>query len=144
VGRRALEGFETVTLAAGKLEASFAPSVGTAGVSLRHAGELLDRRDGLAACAARGAVMGLPILHPWANRLGGFEYAVDGRVIRRPSGPPLVRCGEHGPPIHGLLGASAHWRVRAAAAGGDRARLSATLPFAAPSSASPAAGAGSR
>jgi aldose 1-epimerase len=125
-----LDGFDTVTLSAGDLEASFAPAVGMAGVSLRHAGEeLLDRREGLATYARRGAVMGLPILHPWANRLAGFDYALDGRTVRLPDGPPLVRCEEHGLPIHGLLGGSAHWRVRAAAAEGDRARLAAVLDF---------------
>ena len=39
-----LEEFETVTLSAGPLEASFVPALGMAGVSLRHRGEeLLDR-----------------------------------------------------------------------------------------------------
>jgi aldose 1-epimerase len=121
-----VEGFETLALRAGDLEAAFAPRLGMAGVALLHAGEeLLDRRAGLAAYAERGAVMGLPLLHPWANRLAGFDYAVDGRAVRLPDGPPLVRCEEHGLPIHGLLGASPHWRV--SRAGGDR--LSAGLAF---------------
>jgi aldose 1-epimerase len=125
-----LDGFETLTLAAGELEAVFAPGVGMAGVSLRHAGEeLLDRRAGLAAYAERGAVMGIPILHPWANRLAGFDYAVDGRTVRLPGAPPLVRCEEHGLPIHGLLSGSPHWRVRSIVADGDRVRLAATLAF---------------
>jgi hypothetical protein len=47
VERGALDGFETVTLSAGELAASFAPGLGMAGVSLRHAGEeLLDRQAG--------------------------------------------------------------------------------------------------
>src|SRR4051794_28904203 len=97
VGRGTLEGFETVTLSAGELEAAFAPSAGMAGVSLRHAGEeLLDRQAGVRTYVERGAVMGIPILHPWANRLAGFDYAVDGRVVRLPDGPPLVRCEDHG------------------------------------------------
>jgi aldose 1-epimerase len=97
VGRGTLEGFETVTLSAGALEASFAPGLGMAGVSLCHAGdELLDRQAGLSAYADRGAVMGIPILHPWANRLAGFEYAVDGRWVLLPGGPPLVRCESTG------------------------------------------------
>jgi aldose 1-epimerase len=130
VERGALDGFETVTLSAGELAASFAPGLGMAGVSLRHAGEeLLDRRAGLSAYAERGAVMGIPILYPWANRLAGFEYVVDGRAVRLPDGPPLVRCEEHGLPIHGLLSGSPHWRVRSLATDGDRARLSATLAF---------------
>jgi galactose mutarotase-like enzyme len=130
VGRGALEGFETVTLSAGELEASFAPGLGMAGVSLRHGGEeLLDRQAGLAAYGERGAVMGIPILHPWANRLSGFEYAAAGRAVRLPDGPPLVRCEEHGLPIHGLLSGSPHWRIRSVAAEHDRARLSAELAF---------------
>ena len=117
---------ELITLSHGDLEASFAPHVGMAGVSLRHRGaELLDRRGGLAAYARTGAVMGIPLLHPWANRLDAFEYELDGRRVRLPAGPPLVRCEEHGLPIHGLLGASPHWTVTAAA----RASLAARLDF---------------
>jgi galactose mutarotase-like enzyme len=128
--RGALDGFETVTLSAGALEAAFAPRIGMAGVSLRHAGaELLDRQAGLSAYADRGAVMGIPLLHPWANRLGGFDYAVDGRAVRLPDGPPLVRCEEHGLPIHGLLSGSRHWRLRSVACDSERARLSAALDF---------------
>jgi aldose 1-epimerase len=130
VGRGTLEGFDTVTLSAGELEAAFAPGLGMAGVSLRHGGEeLLDRQAGLSAYAERGAVMGIPLLHPWANRLSGFEYAVDGRAVRLPDGPPLVRCEEHGLPIHGLLSGASHWRVRSVAAERDRARLTAELAF---------------
>jgi galactose mutarotase-like enzyme len=124
------DGFDTLTLAAGGLEASFAPRLGMAGVSLCHAGdELLDRRAGLAAYAQDGAVMGLPLLHPWANRLAGFAYTVDGRSVRLPDGPPLVRCEEHGLPIHGLLNGSPRWRVDETGADGAEARLSASLRF---------------
>src|SRR3954449_3589309 len=81
----------TVTLAAGALEASFAPHAGMAGVSLRHQGdELLSPEAGLAAYLERGAVMGIPLLHPWANRLD----------LNLPG--PLPR-DEHGLPIHGVL-----------------------------------------
>jgi aldose 1-epimerase len=130
IGRGSLDGFETVTLSAAELEAAFAPGAGMAGVSLRHAGaELVDRRAGLRTYVDRGAVMGIPILHPWANRLAGFDYAVDGRTVRLPDGPPLVRCEENGLPIHGLLSGSRHWRVRSASRDSRRARLSAVLDF---------------
>src|ERR687886_1940596 len=133
VGRGTLDGFETVILSAGELEAAFAPGAGMAGVSLRHAGEeLLDRQAGLRTYVERGAVMGIPILHPWANRLAGFDYAVDGRTVRLPDGPPPVRCEEHGPPIHRLLSGSRHWRVRSTASDGARATLSAGPHFPAP------------
>jgi aldose 1-epimerase len=121
-----IEGFETVTLSAGPLEAAFAPALGMAGVSLRHRGaELLDRRAGLLAYARTGAVMGVPLLYPWANRLAAHDYMLDGRDVRLPAGPPLVHCEEHGLPIHGLLHASPDWRTIAR----DRRRISARLDF---------------
>ena len=121
-----VEGFATVALSAGPLEAEFAPSLGMAGVSLRHHGdELLDRQAGLLTYARTGAVMGVPLLYPWANRLSGHDYMLDGRDIRLPPGPPLIHCEEHGLPIHGLLHASPHWRVTAR----DETRLAARLEF---------------
>jgi aldose 1-epimerase len=114
-----------ITLSAGDLEASFAPTVGMAGISLVHRGvELLDRRGGLTEYARRGAVMGLPLLHPWANRLDAHEYSLDGRQVRLPAGPPLVHCEEHGLPIHGLLGASPHWKATS-----TRSTVTAVLDF---------------
>jgi aldose 1-epimerase len=121
-----LEGIDTVTLSAGSLQAEFAPALGMAGVSLRHEGdELLDRQAGLLAYARSGAVMGVPLLYPWANRLAGHDYTLDGRDVSLPSGPPLVHCEEHGLPIHGLLHASPHWRTTSR----DDARIRATLDF---------------
>jgi aldose 1-epimerase len=118
------EGFDSVELAAGELAATFLPGLGMVGASLRHGGEeLLDRRAGLAAYARRGEVMGLPLLHPWANRLSDHGYEAAGRRVRLPHGSPLVRCEEHGLPIHGLLAGSPHWRVETASAHGLRAVL---------------------
>lgn len=120
------EGFEIVTLSAGRLEAEFAPGLGMAGVSFRqHGEELLDRRAGLLAYARTGAVMGVPLLYPWANRLAANDYTLDGRHVRLPPGPPLVRCEDHGLPIHGLLHASPHWRVTVR----DERRIAARLDF---------------
>jgi galactose mutarotase-like enzyme len=128
VGEDEIEGFPAVALTAGELTASFVPSLGMVGASLRHAGEeLLDRRDGLAAYRDTGAVCGIPLLHPWANRLDGFTYALHGRDVVLPDGPPLVRCEEHGLPIHGLLGAHPGWGAVRTQADGHAARLRARL-----------------
>jgi aldose 1-epimerase len=128
--RRQFHGCRAVALQAGQLEATFVPERGMIGVSLRHAGdELLDRGRGLREYAKRGAVMGIPFLHPWANRLAGFSYSLHGRDVRLPSGPPLVHCDEHGLPIHGLLAASRHWQVVVLDADGHRARVHAALDF---------------
>jgi aldose 1-epimerase len=126
------DGCAAVMLAAAELEATFVPERGMVGVSLRHAGEeLLDRHAGLSAYVETGAVMGIPFLHPWANRLAGFSYSFDGRDVRLPPGPPLVHGDEHGLPIHGVLAATRYWDVASLEDDGGTARLGAALDFAA-------------
>lgn len=121
-----MDGFEIATLSAGPLTADFAPAAGMACVSLRDRGEeLLDRRAGLRTYVRTGAVMGVPLLYPWANRLAAHDYMLDGRDVVLPAGPPLVHCEEHGLPIHGLLHASPLWRLTAR----DARRISARLDF---------------
>ena len=96
--------------------------------SLRHAGEeLLAQRDGLAAYAERGATMGVPLLHPWANRLGGWSYEALGQEVELDGleGGPVRADGETGLPIHGTL--PRRWSVVAA----EPSRLEAELPTAA-------------
>jgi galactose mutarotase-like enzyme len=101
-----IEDFETLPMSAGPLEAEFAPGLGMAVVSLRHRGdELLDRRTGLRAYARTGAVMGVPLLYPWANRLAARDYLLDGHDVRLPSarrsctarstGSPSTACCTH-------------------------------------------------
>ncbi len=114
-------------LAVGDLEATFVPSAGMVGASLRHRGdELLAQRGGLDAYAQKGKTFGIPLLHPWANRLGGDRYEAAGRTVEIPAEAPGLRREEHGLPIHGLLAASRHWRVEHAAA----TTLTAQLDFA--------------
>jgi galactose mutarotase-like enzyme len=80
--------------------------------SLRHRGEeLLGQRKGLEAYATRGSTFGIPLLHPWANRLGGFSYAFGGREVTLSPGDAGVRLEEHGLPVHGLRGAVRDWQV---------------------------------
>ncbi len=70
---------EAVVLAAGELEATFVPAAGMIGCSLRHRGEeLLVQRGGLGAWRGTGKSFGLPLLHPWANRLRDWRYAAGG------------------------------------------------------------------
>ncbi len=132
ISQERFEGCAAVTLAAAELEATFVPERGMVGVSLRHAGEeLLDRQAGLSAYVENGAVMGIPFLHPWANRLAGFSYSFDGHDVRLPHGPPLVHGDEHGLPIHGVLAATRYWDVTSLDDEGGTARLRAALDFAA-------------
>lgn len=79
--------------------------------SLRHDGEeLLALRDGAAAYRDHGSTFGIPLLHPWANRLAEWSYDAGGQsVTLDPARTPVHRDGASGLPIHGLLAASPYW-----------------------------------
>ncbi|WP_228430681.1 aldose 1-epimerase [Baekduia soli] len=102
-----------VTLRADDLEARWVPGAGMVGASLRHRGrELLGLRGGLDAYASRGSTFGIPLLHPWANRLGGFSYRAAGVDVALDATTPRLHTEEHGLPSHGLLAAYPGWVVR--------------------------------
>jgi aldose 1-epimerase len=112
------------------LVAAYAPGVGMVGCSLRDGDhELLGQRKGLAIYAESGSTFGIPLLHPWANRLAGFEYEAAGRAVEMDRESPLIRKDPNGLPIHGLVNASGHWSVTESTGNGDEARLAATLDF---------------
>lgn len=98
-------------LQAGPLEATFAPEAGMICHSLRHDGEeLLGQRDGLEAYARTGKTMGIPLLHPWANRIGAWSYRALGVDVEL-EGTPVRADSGTGLPMHGTL--PRPWRVLA-------------------------------
>ncbi|MEZ5101690.1 MAG: aldose 1-epimerase [Thermoleophilia bacterium] len=130
VQRVQLAGHAAVRLVSpsGELEATFLPGVGMLGASLRHRGEeLLGLTDNVAAYAGRGSTMGIPLLHPWANRLGGMAYEAAGVQVLIPHDQPRLRRDANGLPIHGLVWASDRWRATETAADADAATLRSTL-----------------
>ena len=81
------------TLQAPGMRAAFVPELGMVGCSLEHEGaELLVLGDGLEAYRDRGATMGIPLLHPWANRLARPLPASE-----------IVHRDRNGLPMHGVL-----------------------------------------
>lgn len=122
--------FESITLRdpASALTATFVPGAGMIGTSLADDGvEFLGQRRGLDAYVSDGKTMGIPILYPWANRLSGTDYAVDGTTVDL-AGAPGVRTDPHGAPMHGVLAAHPGWQIT------DRSdhALTATLDFGTP------------
>jgi aldose 1-epimerase len=112
------------------LEAVFAPQIGMIGCSLTHDGEeLLGHRGGLARYEATGSTMGIPLLYPWANRLGGLSYAAAGPTVTLDPDSPQIRTDPNGLPIHGLVNASPYWELLGTGADDGAARLSAGLDF---------------
>lgn len=127
-------GYSTTTLVSlpGVVEATFAPGLGMLGCSLRHRGaELLGQRGGVAKYAASGSTMGIPLLHPWANRLGGLRYTVGTRSVTLDPSSSRLHRDANGLPMHGILAAYPDWRVMASVADDTQATLSALLDFAA-------------
>jgi len=115
VGERIEEGFAALTLEAegrGGLEAVFVPEAGMICRSLRHRGEeLLGQRNGLRAYVDHYSTMGIPFLHPWANRLGADRFEVGGRRVDLALPDLPLKRDDAGLPMHGLLSAAPGWRV---------------------------------
>src|SRR5512133_4321471 len=135
IGEREVERFTALTLvddAAGGIEATFVPAAGMVGCSLRHRGEeLLGQRRGLGAYVADRATMGIPLLYPWANRLGRRHFEVAGREVTVDPEVTPVRLDADGLPMHGLLSAASGWQVDRHEALDDGALLGARFDFAA-------------
>jgi aldose 1-epimerase len=92
--------------------AQFVPEAGMIGTSLTDAGvELLGQRRGLDAYLTDGKTMGIPILYPWANRLGEPGYTAQGVTVTLTPGENGVRADPNGLPIHGILAAYPGWQL---------------------------------
>jgi galactose mutarotase-like enzyme len=112
------------------LRVAFVPEAGMVGHSLTERGdELLGQRGGLAAYRERGSSFGIPLLYPWANRLGGTSYSVGGRRVELDAGRSPLHVDGNGLPIHGLLAASPHWGVVGRTPGNGRAAVAARLDY---------------
>jgi aldose 1-epimerase len=115
---------------AADLHATWVPEAGMLGASLVHGGqELLWQGAGVGAYASSRKFMGIPFLHPWANRLDHFGYEAGGWEVVLDPDSPLLKLDDNGLPIHGILTASPRWSILGAAAGADGARLVAGLEF---------------
>jgi len=112
------------------LRVAFAPGAGMVGYSLTHRGEeLLGQRGGLAAYREHGSTFGIPLLHPWANRLAGTSYSADERVVELDPRRSPIHLDANGLPIHGTLAASPHWEIVGRTPGNGRAAVAARLDY---------------
>ncbi|MGP0047457.1 MAG: aldose 1-epimerase [Solirubrobacteraceae bacterium] len=118
------EGLERVAIrsADGELEAEFVPGANMLCCSMRHRGvELLYAGHGLDAYVQHGKTMGIPLLHPWANRLRGSRYAAAGKHVKLPAADGRYATDPNGLPIHGALPGLMRWDPEVPS-GGDRIR----------------------
>jgi galactose mutarotase-like enzyme len=114
-----IDGFPALRLSSpAAVTATYVPGVNMVGASLTHDGdELLAQRGGLARYEATGSTFGIPLLHPWANRL---ETDVDS---------PLVRRDGNGLAMHGVLPTALDWAVTEQDADERVAKLAARARF---------------
>jgi aldose 1-epimerase len=127
-----VDGFATVGIVSGggALQAHFVPDANMLCHSLTHRGvQLLHTGRGVEAYAARGKTMGIPLLHPWANRLSRRGYAAAGKEVTLPSPDGRYGLDPNGLPIHGALPGLLRWEVIET---GATDRISARLEWHAP------------
>ncbi len=100
-------------LAAGDLRAVLLPAQGMLVASLCHRGaELLRRVEDLDVAAAKGKTAGIPLLHPWANRLSGMRYvAAGGPEVVLDAASSLLHFDDRGLPMHGVPWSRLCWQV---------------------------------
>lgn len=112
--------------------AAATPIAGRITFALTHAGEqLLGRRGGLEQYRSARKTMGIPLLYPWANRLGSRRFAVDGREVNLETENLPLSFDAGGLSIHGLLGAAAGWQVDGHESPADGGLLAASFDFSA-------------
>jgi aldose 1-epimerase len=133
IGKRTIGELAALTLASpgdDGIEVEFVPQAGMVGSSLRHRGqELLGRRGGLDAYVSERKTMGIPLLYPWANRLGRRRFALADREVDLESHPVPLRLDADGLPMHGLLSGVRGWEVERHETADDGGVLAARFDF---------------
>jgi galactose mutarotase-like enzyme len=125
-----MAGLTLESAALGGVRATFVPEAGMICCSLRHRGEeLLGQRGGLRKYVESRSTMGIPFLHPWANRLGADRFELGGREVNLNLPELPLKRDENGLPIHGLLSAAPGWRVERHAEREDGGLLAASFDF---------------
>jgi len=123
-------GEPAVLVRAGELVATFLPGLGMTGVSLRRRGrEHLALPGGVPALRA-GQTTGLPLLAPWANRLGARRYRAAGVDVDLADLP--LHTDANGLPMHGLLLGTPGWQLDRRSTGRGRAAIRASIDVDAP------------
>lgn len=131
---RTVDGLPAIAIASAEaeLEATFVPDAGMVGCSLRHrSDELLGQRGGLARYVDKRSTMGIPLLHPWANRVGERRFQLMGGEVNLDAADPPPSTDPNGLPIHGLLSAAAGWLVVRRDSSDEGDTLAARFDFAA-------------
>ncbi|HEY1239373.1 MAG TPA: aldose 1-epimerase [Bryobacteraceae bacterium] len=115
-----------------EMEVRLAPSIGNIAYSFTVKGKdvLWFPFSSLEALKSQPALCGIPFLAPWANRIDGDAYWVNGKQFVLHPALGNLRRDSFGQPIHGLLSFSAEWKLVAAGADARSAYATSRLEFA--------------
>ncbi|HYW46523.1 MAG TPA: aldose 1-epimerase [Bryobacteraceae bacterium] len=128
-----VDGIEVVRLAdeAHQLEMSIAPSIGNMAYEIKAGGKNIlwfpFRSPGELEAAPR--LCGVPFLAPWANRIDGESYWVNGKKYLLNPELGNLRRDNHQKPIHGLLNFSPLWALAAIEADAHSAYATSRIEF---------------
>lgn len=124
VDERLFRNENALELRAGELRAVFLPGLGMTGVSLRLGRSEFLALPGGVDVLRHGHTAGLPLLAPWANRLGARRYRAAGVSVDL--GALELQTDDNGLPIHGVMVGWPSWEITSARARNGVARLAAT------------------
>lgn len=98
--------------AAADTEVRIVPSIGNIAYSMKVRGKEIFWKppQSLAELKAKPAQMGNPLLAPWANRIEGMSYWINGKQRHFENGGDL-RPDANGNPIHGLVIYTDRWQA---------------------------------
>ena len=128
-----IDGIDVVQLgdATREMQVSIATSVGNIAYefSVRGRNLLWFPYRGPAELRADPKLCGIPFLAPWANRLSGDTYSVNGNNYRLNPGLGYLSRDANQKPIHGLLLFSPLWKIISLDGGPDSAFTASRLEF---------------
>jgi aldose 1-epimerase len=128
-----IDGIDVVQLgdATREMQVSIATSVGNIAYEFSVCGRnlLWFPYSGPAELRADPKLCGIPFLAPWANRLSGDTYSVNGNNYRLNPGLGYLRRDANQKPIHGLLLFSPLWKIISLDGGPESAFTASRLEF---------------
>lgn len=99
-------------LRSGETTAEVLPARGMLVTSFRACGiEWLRLLDDIEGSAATGQSIGIPLNHPWANRLSRTDFEFDGKRFAIDEGSPLIMRDWNDVVIHGVAWSRLAWTV---------------------------------
>jgi galactose mutarotase-like enzyme len=118
---RSWRGVAAVVLAAGSTEAVVVPELGMLVAAFVVDGVDHVARPGGLAAARTAHTTGIPLLHPWANRLSCRSYTAAGRTVSLRG--LALHTDDNGLPIHGTMIGRSGWTITALGGGRLDARF---------------------